>query len=153
VFDRFNQFNQDLPIMFNAATSKGRAGRTAALYQQVGIETQISTASPHALTMILFDRLIGAVRQARLAIDAGQVEDKGRHIGMAVRIIDEGLRSSLNMQDGGEIALNLRDLYDYAQIRLLKANLHHDGAALDEVIDLITPVRDAWSAIGDSVPA
>jgi flagellar protein FliS len=103
--------------------------------------------------MILFDRLIGAVRQARLAIDAGQVEDKGRHIGMAVRIIDEGLRSSLNMQDGGEIALNLRDLYDYAQIRLLKANLHHDGAALDEVIDLITPVRDAWSAIGDSVPA
>ncbi len=139
--------------MFSPATSSGRAGRTAALYQQVGVETQISTASPHALTLILFDRLIGAVRQARLSLDAGQVDDKGRHIGLAVRILDEGLRSSLNMQDGGDIALNLRDLYDYAQIRLLKANLHNDAAALDEVVELITPLRDAWVAIRDNVPA
>jgi flagellar protein FliS len=137
--------------MFSPATSTRRASRTAALYQQVGVETEISTATPHALTLILFDRLIAAVRQARLALDSGAIEDKGRHIGLAVRIIDEGLKSSLNMQDGGDIALNLRDLYDYAQIRLLKANLQNDSAALDEVVDLITPLREAWVAIRDSV--
>ncbi|MEY2686791.1 MAG: hypothetical protein RL375_989 [Pseudomonadota bacterium] len=139
--------------MFSPVTSSGRASRTAALYHQVSLETQISTASPHALTQILFDSLLGSIRQARLALESGAIADKGRHIGQAVRIIDEGLRSSLNLQDGGELALNLRDLYDYAQIRLLKANLHNDAAALDEVAHLITPLRDAWASIRDSVPA
>jgi flagellar protein FliS len=139
--------------MFSPATSSGRTSRPAALYQQVGVETEISAATPHALTLILFDRLIGSMKQARVALDTGAIGDKGRHFGMAVRIIDEGLKSSLNMQDGGDIARNLRDLYDYAQIRLLKANLRNDGAGVDEVLDLITPLRDAWVAIRDTVPA
>jgi flagellar protein FliS len=139
--------------MFSPASSSGRASRKTALYQQVGAETQISTASPHALTLIMFDSLISSLRQARLALDSGSIEDKGRHVGLASRIIDEGLKASLNLQDGGDIALNLRDLYDYSQVRLLKANRHNDAALLDEVIDLIAPLRDAWASIRDSVPA
>jgi flagellar protein FliS len=138
--------------MFSQASTFGRPRHHANLYQQVGVETSVVSANPHTLTMMLYDGLLTHVKLARQALAEGRVADKGRHIGRAAQIIDEGLRSALDTKSGGEIALNLRDLYDYAQIRLLQANRHNDDAALKEVVGLIEPVRDAWAAIGVKFP-
>jgi flagellar protein FliS len=123
------------------------------MYHQVGVQTGIASASPHALTLMLYDGLLNAVKLARQALSEGRVQDKGRHITHASRIIDEGLKASLNLQDGGDIALNLRDLYNYCQVRLMYANLHNDQPALSEVVSLIEPVRDGWAGIAVSVPS
>lgn len=138
--------------MFSPAYSFGNTRPSARAYHQVGVETGVAAATPHALTLMLFDGLLGAVKQARQALLEGRIEDKGRHVRHAARILDEGLKAALNPQ-GGEIALNLRDLYDYCQVRLLHANLRNDDAALAEVQKLIEPVREGWVGIRASLPA
>lgn len=137
--------------MFSQASPFGRPRHSAHMYQQVGVETGVSTASPHQLTLMLFDGLLGALKQARIGLAAGNVEEKGRHIRHASRILDEGLKAALNLQAGGDIALNLRDLYDYCQVRLLYANLRNDDAALKEVLALIEPVREGWAGMAASL--
>jgi flagellar protein FliS len=77
----------------------------------------------------------------------GAVQTKCRAIGRASRIIEEGLKSSLNLTEGGSLAADLRELYGYVGQRLVHANLHNDGAALDECQRLIRPLRDAWASI------
>ena len=57
------------------------------------------------------------------------------------------------MKDGGKLAADLSDLYRYLCMRLTQANLRNDEAALDECAALLTPLRDAWAAIGTQVDA
>ena len=127
------------------ATAAPRNATSA--YRQVGVETGVSTASAHQLVAMLLEGFFDAVAQARGALQAGRIEDKGRAIGRAVRIVEEGLRAGLNLRDGGEIATNLERLYGYVTRRLTEANLHNDAAALEECAQLIEPVRAAWQAI------
>jgi len=79
--------------------------------------------------------------------------DRNRAIGRAGRIVDEGLKASLDMQGGGALAAELNELYAYVSLRLLHANLHNDADALDECRRLIRPLREAWAQIGGSLPA
>jgi flagellar secretion chaperone FliS len=116
-------------------------------YHQVCMETSVSSASPHQLIAMLFEGLSDALARARGALQAGRIADKGHAIGHAVRIVEEGLRSSLNLTDGGAVAADLNRLYGYVALRLTHANLHNDAAALQECADLIEPVKAAWLAI------
>ena len=54
---------------------------------------------------------------------------------------------SLDHAQGGALAGRLDALYDYVSRRLLHAQLNNDERAIDEVVDLLTPVRDAWRQI------
>lgn len=127
-----------------------RAQRFAGAYHQVGVQTQVTEASSHRLITLLFEGFFGAINRARGAMRAGDIESKGRAIGHAVRIVDEGLKAGLDLTAGGKLAQDLADLYTYTCLRLTQANLRNDEAALDECVRLIGPLRDAWNAIGDS---
>jgi flagellar protein FliS len=119
------------------------------LYQQVGIETRLSGATPHQLVAMLFDGFVDCVNQARGAIRANRADLKGMAIGRAVRIVEEGLRAGLDMSAGGTLARDLNDLYGYLTMRLTLANLHSDESALEECQRLINPLREAWMSIAD----
>ena len=130
------------------------AARHCGLYQQVHLDSQVhGDASPHQMVTMLFDGLFESLAQARGALRANDIAAKGRAIGRAVRILDEGLIAALDLEAGGELALNLRDLYHYAVIRLTWSNLRNDPALLDEVERLIRPLRDAWQTLGAQVSA
>lgn len=122
-------------------------------YQQVGIQTDVSTASPHRLVAMLLEGCLDAIAQARGAMRAGQIENKGRAIGRAARIVEEGLRAALDMRDGGTLAADLHDLYGYLTLRLTQANARNDEALLEECQRLLTPLRDAWNDIAPQVAA
>jgi flagellar protein FliS len=116
-------------------------------YRQIGVETGIAGAHPHSLITMLFDGTLEAIAQARGAIQKGDIEGKGRLIGKAVSIVEEGLKGGLDLQAGGEIAHNLHALYTYIAGRLIQANLRSDAQALEECAGLLTPLRDAWISI------
>lgn len=124
-------------------------------YHRVHIESQIDgAATPHRLVSMLFDGLFEAIAQAKGAIAARDIAAKGKAIGKAASIVEEGLRASLDLKGGGKIASDLNDLYVYVTKRLTWANLKSDAGALDECIHLLKPVQDAWNAIapGSKVP-
>jgi len=139
--------------MFSTASASRSPQQFAAAYRQVGAETGVAGASPHKLVAMLFDGFMEALAQARGAMRAGQVEQKGRAISRAVRIVEEGLRSSLDLRAGGSLAQDLNDLYGYLAMRLTLANVRNDEAGLDEAQRLMQPLREAWMSIGDDAAA
>jgi flagellar secretion chaperone FliS len=117
-------------------------------YRDVAVQSRVGgDSSPHALIAMLYDGLAESIARARGALRAGQIDDKGRAISRAARIVDEGLSASLDVHGGGALAQNLRDLYAYVSARLTHANLHNDEAALAECARLIEPLRAAWGQI------
>lgn len=125
--------------------------RSANAYKTIGVETSVSGASPHQLVSLLFDALQQALASARGAIISGDIAIKGKSIGRSVRLLEEGLKAGLDVSKGGELATNLRSLYDYCIFKLTEANLRSDAAIIDEVIQLIRPVAEGWSGIrGDA---
>ena len=142
--------------MFSSSTLQsplGHSQASAVAYRRVGVETGVASASAHQLVQMLFDGFVDAIAQAKGAIASGQVQTKGRAIVRAVRIVDEGLKASLDLREGGGLAADLNELYAYVTLRLTQANLRNDRAALDECLALIQPLREAWASIAPQVPA
>ena len=131
----------------------GRARGFANAYAQVGAETSVNAASAHQLIALLFDGFVEAVALARGAMRNGLIETKGKAIGRAARIVEEGLQAGLNLEAGGKLAEDLSALYAYVTIRLTIANLRNDETALEECVRLINPLREAWISIGPQVEA
>ena len=109
--------------------------------------TGVSTATPHQLVLMLFDGFDEALAQALGALRDGAVDVKCRAIGRAARIVDEGLRANLDLNGGGQLAADLRELYAYVSLRLVRANLDNDAAGIEECRRLVRPLREAWASI------
>lgn len=125
----------------------GSYGRSSNAYHMVGIQSDIETSSPHQLIMLLFEGALSAMAIAKGAIAAKDIAGKGSAISKAIDIIDNGLRASLNLDQGGELAGRLDALYEYMVHRLLTANLHSDAAVIDEVSRLLSEIHSAWAEI------
>ena len=137
----------------SAAFGRNPTMPQASLYARVGVETGVSGASPHQLVSMLFAGFVDAVAQAKGALQSGQVDVKCSAIGRAARIVDEGLKASLDIRGGGPLAADLADLYAYITLRLTQANLRNDASALDECLALMQPLRQAWTSIATQVDA
>ncbi len=116
-------------------------------YAKVGLETNVTAADPHKLILLLYQGALLAISSAKNQILRKEIAAKGKSISHAIMIIDEGLKSSLDKNAGGDLAQNLSALYDYMNQRLLIANLKNDIAALDEVSRLLTELKGAWEEI------
>lgn len=116
-------------------------------YQAVQIDAAVLGASPHELIAKLFAKSIDSIIQAKTFMLDGNIPGKSEHIKIALSIISDGLRSSLNMEEGGEIAANLDALYEYMLQRLIKAHAENDPAILDEVVSLLREIKTGWDGI------
>ena len=113
-------------------------------YADIGLETQILGASPERLISLLYLGARAAIGQARIHMQEGRVTERGAAISKAIKIVDEGLKTGLNMEAGGEIAENLARLYDYIVRTLLMANLKADAEQLEIADRLLADLADAW---------
>jgi flagellar secretion chaperone FliS len=139
--------------MFSSAQPSmtfGRPPQFAQAYRKIAAETGITDASPHRLVAMLYDGVVESVAEARGAMRSRDHERKGKAIGRAVRIVEEGLRGGLNVKAGGRLAEDLNQLYGYVVVRLTQANLRNDETILDECLGLVQPLREAWMSIGNS---
>jgi len=121
---------------------------SASSYRNLELETSVANADPHKLIEMLFDGAAAAIAHARSALREGRIPAKGEATGRAVRILDEGLKASLDPR-GGELAANLKSLYEYMTHRLLDANLSNDDAKYEEVGRMLDQLRDAWKRIAN----
>ena len=82
----------------------------------------------------------------RCDIDQGNIAKKGERISKAITIIWV-LEGSLDFKNGGEISTNLSALYTYSSEQLLAANANNDSSILDEVIQILLPIKAGWDSI------
>jgi len=131
--------------MFSPAQSGANA------YARVGVETGVMGASPHRLIAMLYEGARKAIAQARMHLNNGNVAARGEAITKAIRIVEEGLQQSLNLEAGGEIAGRLNALYAYIARRLFDANVQQSEAMLIEADRLLGTLEEAWTGIGPEV--
>src|ERR1041384_7181423 len=103
-------------------------------YRQVAT----TTASPGQLILMLYE---GALRFLELAHRGFSEEDP---LPFNQTIINE-LNLTLNMEAGGQFSQNMRRLYSYLERRLQESNQYKQQEGLNEVIQRLTVLRDAWS--------
>lgn len=121
--------------------------RAASAYESVNLQSRATAAGGVDLVILLIEGVLDRIKLARLGITQRDIQQKVKHLNKCVEIISEGLRAHLDIKAGGEIALNLDDLYAYCLVRLLHANSRNDVAALDEIANLLTPLLGAWMSI------
>ncbi len=115
-------------------------------YSSVNSYTGVTDASPHQLVQMLLDGALGKLSVVKGLMDRGETAKKGEVIGQAISIIG-GLRSSLDLSKGGEIAANLDNLYEYMERQLIQANLNNDLTIINEVVSLLLEIKTAWVSI------
>lgn len=109
-------------------------------------EHTVSTQSKGRLIVMLYDGAIKFLNLAVKGIEAGDYATKGQHISKAQDIINE-LNAVLDMDAGGEIAVNLRQLYVFMVKRLAEANAKKDPQMVREVIKLLEELNQGWKVV------
>lgn len=119
-------------------------------YASVKVHSGVEAASPHRLIQMLFEGALERIAQAKGAMAQNQLARKGELIGKTIAIVG-GLQGSLNDKEGGALAANLDNLYDYIIRRLTQANYENNIEYLDECGRLLGEIKTAWDAIGAEV--
>ena len=110
-------------------------------YRKVDVET----ASQGKLIVMLFNGAIQRAEEAKRQLDKGKVEGVHNNLIRAQDIIAE-LRTALDMSIG-EISHNLDRVYEYIQHLLISANIRKEVGPIDECLELMTTMRDAWQEL------
>lgn len=110
------------------------------------LRTQVLTASPQELRLMLYDGALKFCRLARPALEKRDYEQSHHNLMRAQQIVME-LSNSLNHQVAPEICERLAALYMYLYRRLVEANVSRDSALIDEVIELLEYERQTWQLL------
>lgn len=113
---------------------------------QAYLQTQVTTTTQGDLLIMLFDGALKFLARAKESMAAKDYAQKGILISKALDILAE-LQGSLNSQKGGDLAENLKKIYLLCSSKLLMANLKMDSNLVDEVVRILTGIRDAFSQI------
>jgi len=119
-------------------------------YKQVSIHSSLMDASPHRLVQMLMEGVLEKIAEAKGNMLNQYIARKGKDIGTAITII-ANLQASLNLEAGGEVAVNLDNLYDYMCRRLVLANCNNDETILDEVMSLMLEIKSGWDGIAETI--
>ena len=121
-------------------------------YGKVEVQSKVNSANNVQLIQMLLDGFIETINKAEVQIQKNDIEGKAKSLIKASNII-MGLQTSLDIENGGEIAKNLNELYTYISRRVFEINLQNDVKIIAEVKDLINSIRDAWKQVPDLLPA
>ena len=103
---------------------------------------QIMTATPEALTLMLYNGCLKFIDEGMAALAKKDYEQTNNYLQRAQAIITE-FRATLNMDY--EISNQLMPLYNYAYDRLVEGNMKSDPAQIQEARDIMHELRDAWA--------
>jgi len=115
-------------------------------------KNKVITASGVELIVQLYDELIKNIQLAREILSKSdklsydEIKTKSKAISKSMNIVT-GLADSLDMEKGGEIAINLGKLYEFVNMRLLNANVNNDPVMLDDALRVLNELREAWVGI------
>ncbi len=118
----------------------------ASQYQKVNVTSEVLDADPHRLIQLLMEAALTRMAQAKGAIQRKDMEEKARLLGRVNEII-QTLQSSLDHNQGGDLAGNLDRLYDYMIRRIIEASSHNDTDMIDEVMGLMLEIKTGWDGI------
>jgi flagellar secretion chaperone FliS len=126
---------------------RGQFGAAKARYQAVDVVSRVEGADPHALVAILYDELLKALDAMAVAAARRDIGQRGDRQAKALRLLS-GLETSLDFEQGGEIALGLARVYREARRLVIAAARDNDPDKIQQAREMIAGIADAWAQIG-----
>lgn len=118
------------------------AGRAAQRY----LQTEVRSSSPLELVVMLYDGALRSTAAASEAMRRGDIPARRAALSKTMAIIGE-LQNTLDMKNGGDVAVQLDQLYGWMTSRLLEAAVRQDAGPIDEVRRVLETLRDGWHQI------
>lgn len=119
----------------------------AGLYRQM----DVLAMSPAQRVVALTARVHLSLRQARMAIEAGDIEEREKRLNNATAIIHE-LLAALDLDRGGEIASRLAGIYTWLLRECFAVHIKPEAARLDSPISIVGELHSAWSEVARLAP-
>lgn len=115
------------------------------VYAETDRITGVAAARPVELVVMVYERIFDHLSAAERSISAGEAADAA--LIKSVDLINDGLLACLNEEQGGEIASNLRNVYQWAMARLMSARLQPSMTTIAEVRNVLTQLADGWRTV------
>ncbi|MCZ6799851.1 MAG: flagellar export chaperone FliS [Nitrospirae bacterium] len=113
------------------------------LYRQQQVQHEVDQASPVKLILLLYDREVFLLRQALVKLKEGDVAKKGEAILKATDILSE-FKAILNLEEGGDLAAQLDNLYTFMVQQLTVANHENNPEPITAVLKIVEELREGW---------
>jgi len=118
-------------------------------------EAAVRNASAIELVIVLYDILARDLHAAIEAMEAGNIELRTAKVKHGLLALQQ-LEGTLNLEEGAELATNLSRFYSMLRSRMMKAQIEQDAGILQELVQLLFNVREAWVELSgrlDGIPA
>lgn len=127
-------------------------------YRKSQVEARAASASQEKLVVMLIEGFLDELSRLEghlgcfndptqnSALKSKSLEKKGQSITRCINIL-RGLETSLDMEGGGELALQLHQLYDYMGRQLNKVSVSNDASELAPVREIMTDLWEGWVAM------
>lgn len=126
------------------------SARAAKAYATNQTHTGVNSADPGQLVVLVYERIFDHLKLAKNALESGEygVESFTK----AHDLIQQGLLACLDYQSGGEVAQSLGGIYEWSLNEILSARLTKSPEKVQGVLDVLTPLYDAWLALAPKEP-
>ncbi|WP_448588093.1 flagellar export chaperone FliS [Thermocrinis sp.] len=113
------------------------------------LENMVMNANPVRLVVMLYDKAISSLEEALDLVNAENPDLKKieyEALGKALEIINV-LDATLDMEKGGEIAKNLREIYTVLMDEITSQMLKEDRFRLEKVITILKSLKESWEEV------
>ena len=111
-------------------------------YQEIAVQT----SSPTKLVVMLYEGAIRFLGQSVTAIKSKDIDTKRQSIDRAMAVIQH-LQSTLDRDQGGDVAAKLDNLYIYITSKIMEGSTKLQTAPIEEAIKLLNVLLSGWEEI------
>jgi len=117
-------------------------------YYKNELETSIESASSHELTILVYEKLLDNLNLGKKALEGGSFGIK--YFNNASELLNQGLLACLNYQKGGDIARNLKVIYEWSLLEIIKGRIEKSPETIQNVIDTLRILLEGWKGINQA---
>ena len=114
------------------------------------LETQISTATPQKLRLMLIDGGIRFARLGQIAWQEDRPDDAFEHVSRCRAIVSE-LLAGVRVEQS-DLTRQVAAIYGFLFTLLTEAQAHRDSGRLEQVIRVLEEERVTWAAVCEQMP-
>lgn len=121
------------------------------------LETQVLTASPERLHLMVVDAAVRFARKGEEALEAADYATACSALDRSRSCVNE-LLAGVNSDPNPELADRLRSLFLFVHGNLVRADLTHDARLVRDALSILETHRETWLALikqlhPESIPA
>ena len=122
------------------------AGDPAATYRQMDLVGRTTTSDPFALTTMLYEEGIAALRTAAWAAENDKFEVKSERVTRATAVLF-ALEAGLDFERGGDVSRTLATFYHGLREQVLHASIGTDPRPFRNAADSLQKIAGAWASL------